>query len=69
MKGSRPGFHCLPPGSNKTDEAEVFSSIEEAGAFLRANPSWGIRMRAVPSGPRDYSNLIVRNISIDGILR
>ena len=37
-------FKCFPSGTNLKDKAKEFATVEEAAAFLKRNPSWGIRM-------------------------
>ena len=56
--GKKNGFKCFPPSCNDASKARNFDTVEEAAKFLRANPSWGIRMK--PGGG------IFTSIKIDG---
>ena len=66
--GSRPGFQCCPPGSNKIEDVRPFEKAEEAARFLKSHPSWGIRMRKTRI-PDERPSKITKDILFDGILR
>lgn len=61
VDGRTDGFRCFPSGSNDASKSRSFESETEAATFLRANPSWGIRMNPGTG--------IFYDIEIDGVER
>jgi hypothetical protein len=60
--GPSTGYKCQPPGSNHAKDAHVFEKIEDAAAFLKGHPSWGIWMRS----PTRQTGLFYTDVLIDG---
>ena len=59
--GKSSGFKCFPASCNDASMARNFDTEAEAAAFLKANPSWGIRMNP--------GSAIVFDLLIDGVPR
>ena len=50
-------FQCFPRSENHRSEKKLFSTVEEAAAFLCSNPEWGIYMN--PGGALIYRGICI----------
>ncbi|MGG7566838.1 hypothetical protein ACQ5SO_11850 [Rhodovulum sp. DZ06] len=55
--GRTNGYKCFPSGSNRIEDARAFETIEEVADWLRANPSWGVRMN--PGSAIFYDGILI----------
>ena len=59
--GKKNGYKCFPISCNDASMAQNFETEDAACEFLKANPSWGIRMKP--------GSAIVYELLIDGTAR